>query len=446
MELITKSIVRPVSYNKDSDRVKIHLTPWDLFFLQSEYSQRGLLFTQPDPETNFISRLTSSLSVALKIFYPFAGRLVKIENQDDGTSSFHVDCNGSGVRFVHASATSVSVSDVLHPVGGILPELLKDFYPANGVKSYEGITDSLIAVQVTELKDGVFIAVGYSHIVTDGTSIWNFLNTWSEICFNMYDFDRSKEFPPLVHRGWFLDGIEYPIRIPNSMMETPKVVDDTTSSLILQEKIFRFTSKIIAELKAKANSEVSANDRKISSLQAVSAYIWLSVIRNSGLSPEEVVCCELLVDLRRRLDPPLEKECCGNMVGITTTATTVKEIVSNGLGWAALQINKSVGAQTNEVFREFAEKYVKKPSMLDINALRNTIVVTSSPRFNVYGNDFGWGKPITVRGGPGNTHDGALLANPGIEQGDIDMQMCLSSSVLEKLSTDAEFLKHVCVV
>ncbi|XP_010433186.1 PREDICTED: uncharacterized acetyltransferase At3g50280-like [Camelina sativa] len=445
VEVISKSIVRPESYNEDSDRVKIHLTPWDLLFLGSEYAQKGLLFPQPsDPETNIIPRLKSSLSVALKIFYPFAGRLVKIENDDDGTSSFYVDCNGSGVRFVHASASSVSVSDVLEPVDGTVPEFLKRFFPCNGVKSLEGISDSLIAIQVTELKDGVFIGVGYSHLVTDGTSIWNFSNIWSEICFNGSDHRRT--FPPLVHRGWFLDGIEYPIRVPASLTsEKPNFVG-TSSSLLLQEKIFRFTSENISELKAKANDEVSPDDRKISSLQAVSAYMWRSIVRNSDLSSEEVICCRLIVDLRRRLDPPLEKDCCGNMVGTAITTTTVGEMFNNGLGWAALKINKSVSSQTNEEFREFAADWVKNPSLRDVNTLTNTTAVTSSPRFNVYGNDFGWGKPIAARAGPGITYDGKLVAYPGIELGNIEIQTCLSSTVLAKLSTDAEFLKHACVV
>lgn len=438
--VISKTIVRPESYNDGSDRVKIHLTPWDLFFLRSEYPQRGLLFPQPDPETHIISQLKSSLSVALKIFYPFAGRLVKIENEDDGTASFYVDCDGSGVRFVHASAKTVSVSDVLEPVDGNVPGFLDRFFPANGVKSCEGISESLIAFQVTELEDGVFIGFGYNHMVADGSSFWKFFNTWSEICST--GFDRKK-FPPLLLRGWFLDGIDYPIRVPISETETPNRI--VTSSL-LQEKIFRFTSRDISELKAKANDEVNSDDRKISSLQAISAHMWRSIVRNSDLNPEEVIHCKLLMDMRRRLNPPLEKECFGNVVGFATATTTAGEMLNSGLGWAAFQINKSVGSQTNEDFRNFAKNWVKKPKISKQVAVSNSIIVASSPWFNVYGNDFGWGKPIAVRAGPGNTSHGKLIVYPGIEEGNIEIQTCLSSHVLEKFSTDAEFLKHVCVV
>lgn len=436
--VLSKTIVRPDG--SDSDRDKIHLTPWDLFFLRSEYPQRGLLFPKPDPETDIISQLKSSLSLALKIFYPFAGRLVKTEH--DKAASFLVDCDGSGVKFIHASAKTVSVSDVLEPVNGIVPEILPRFFPANGVKSCEGTSESLIAFQVTELRDGVFIAFGYNHMVADGSSFWSFFNTWSEICST--GVDRNKKFPPLLLRGWFLDGIDHPIRIPIS--ETVSPSSPVASSSLLQEKLFRLTRRNISELKSKANGEVSSDDRKISSLQAIAAHMWRSIIKNSDLNPEEVVYCKLLMDMRRRLNPPLDKECFGNVVGFATATTTAGEMVSNGLGWAALQINKTVGSQTDEGFRMFAGNWVKEPKIPNHVAVSNSVIVASSPWFNVYGNDFGWGKPIAVRAGPGNTSDGKLIVYPGIEEGNIEIQTCLSSHVLKKISADAEFLEHACVV
>ncbi|CAH8335901.1 unnamed protein product [Eruca vesicaria subsp. sativa] len=438
--VLSTSIVRPD--RADSEPVKIHLTPWDLFFLRSEYPQRGLLFPKPDPETDIIPQLKSSLSLALTIFYPFAGRLVKTENENDETASFLVNCDGSGVKFIHASAKTVSVNDILKPVNGIVPEFLNRFFPANGVKSCDG--ESLITFQVTELKDGVFIAFGYNHMVADGSSFWSFFNTWSEIC--LTGVNRNKNLsPPLLLRGWFLDGIDHPIRIPISETVPPSSSPVVSSSL-LQEKVIRFTRKNISELKSKANGEVSSDDRRISSLQAVTAHMWRFIIRNSDLNPEEVVHCKLLMDMRRRLNPPLDKECFGNVVGFATCTTTAGEMVGNGLGWAALEINKTVGLQTDEGFRVFAESWVKEPKIPDHVGVSNSVIVASSPWFNVYGNDFGWGKPIAVRAGPGNTSDGKLIVYPGIEEGNIEIQTCLSSNVLEKLSTDPEFLEYACVV
>ncbi|WZY79066.1 hypothetical protein YC2023_025450 [Brassica napus] len=89
----------------------------------------------------------------------------------------------------------------------------------------------------------------------------------------------------------------------------------------LQKMIFRFTSRHISELKAIANSEVAGSDvdLKISSFQAVLAHMWRSIIRKSGLNPEEVTHC----NMRQRLNPP---------IGLATATTTAGEMLNNGLG------------------------------------------------------------------------------------------------------------------
>ncbi|XP_033145534.1 uncharacterized acetyltransferase At3g50280-like [Brassica rapa] len=439
--VISETIVQPESNEDGSDRVKIHLTPFDLFLLKTEYVQRGLIFPQPDPETNIISHLKSSLSVALKIFYPLAGRLVKKDYEDDETASFYIDCDGSGVRFIHASAATVSVNDVLDPAKAAVPDFWNAFFPANGVKSWEGVSQSLIAFQVTELRDGVFIGYCNNHVVVDGTSMYSFLRTLTEICTT-----ARKTFPPLRLCGWFLDGVDYPIRVPVSEIVSSSSPGEEVVSPDLQKSIFRLTSRNISELKEKVKDEVVGShdeDLKISSLQAVVAHMWRSIIRNSGLNPEEVIHCKLGMDIRQRLNPPLEKECFGNMVGMALTTTTAGEMLDNGLGWAALQLNKTVRSQTSEVIKRFAENWAKNPKIPNHLVENNSLVVGSSPRFNVFGSDFGWGKPIAIRGGPGISGHGKILVYPGTELGSMEIHTFLWSHVLEKLLADAEFLQHV---
>ncbi|KAL0717301.1 hypothetical protein Bca4012_066623 [Brassica carinata] len=359
IRVISDTIVGAESCENGLDRVKIHLTPWDLFFLRTEYAQRALIFPQADPETHMISQLKSSLSVALKIFYPFAGRLVKIHNEDDETASFFVDCDGSGVKFVHAAAKTISVSDVLDPAND---DAWSEFFPANGVESWEGVSEPLLALQVTELKDGVFIGYGVNHMVADGTSFWSFFfKSWTEI----FSARWKTFYHPLHLRPWFLDGIDYPIRVPISETVSSPPVEGVVASSdhhLSRKVIFRFTSRHISELKAKANYEVVVfvgYDLNISSFQAVLAHMWLSVIRNSDLNPEEVIHCKLAMEMRQRLNPSIEKECFGNMVGLATSTTTAGEMLKNGLGWTVLQLNKTVGSKTNEEFKRVAENRMK---------------------------------------------------------------------------------------
>ncbi|EOA24030.1 hypothetical protein CARUB_v10017245mg [Capsella rubella] len=441
--LVSSSMVQPVNSNQ-SGRTKIHLTPFDLSLLQFDYPQRGLLFPKPDPDFNLISRLKTSLSLALDIYFPFAGRLVKTENLEDDTASFYIDCDGSGARFLHAEANSVSVSDLLQPDGSV-PDFAKHFFPADDFKSCDGVTVPLLVVQVTEMKDGVFISYCYNHVVADGVSMWDFLHTWSKICSTGSGFNPK----PLVLKGWFLEGIDYPIHIPVSETERPPPSRELSSVPTTKEWIFHFTKENISNLKSKANSEVASNDQGISSLQAVSAHMWRSIIRHSGVSREQKTHCKLVVDVRQRVNPPLEKDCFGNMVYLAPATTTVEELLDRGLGWAALKIRNLVSSQTSENCKFFAEEWVR-----NVNNLRagigskvdgGTIVIASSPRFEVYNKDFGWGKPIAIRAGPSNSISGKLTLFQGISEGSIDVQANLWSDVIVKLLADVEFLEHVTV-
>ncbi|KAG5385748.1 hypothetical protein IGI04_037218 [Brassica rapa subsp. trilocularis] len=415
--LISSSIVQPGNSGQ-SGRTKIHLTPFDLSLLQVDCPQRGLLFPQPDQDFHLISRLKSSLSAALEIYFPFAGRLAKVENLEDNTVSFHIDCDGSGARFLHAEAKSLSNSD--------------------------GLTEPLLAVQVTEMKDGVFLGYYYNHMVADGVSMWNFLHTWSMICSS----GSSSGQQPLVLKRWFLEGVSYPIHIPVSEAEKPPPPSRELSSVpVTQDRVFHLTKKNISDLKAKANSQVGSSDKNISSLQAVSAHMWRSIIRHSGLTGEGETHCKVVVDLRQRVNPPLEKDCFGNMVYITPATTTVEELLGRGLGWAALQISKLVSSQTNENCKAFAEDWVSNVRNLKTGVgsrmAGDTVLVSSSPRFDVYRNDFGWGKPVAVRAGPGNSISGKLVLFPGIDEGSFDIQATLWCDVLVSLLADVEFLEHV---
>ncbi|CAF2149971.1 unnamed protein product [Brassica napus] len=50
------------------------------------------------------------------------------------------------------------------------------------------------------------------------------------------------------------------------------------------------------------------------------------------------------------------------------------------------------------------------------NADGDSITMGSSPRFPMYDNDFGWGKPLAVRSGGANKFDGKISAFPGKEK------------------------------
>ncbi|KAL6222602.1 hypothetical protein ACLB2K_005994 [Fragaria x ananassa] len=152
---------------------------------------------------------------------------------------------------------------------------------------------------------------------------------------------------------------------------------DQSSTESFRFRTFHFPKEKVLQLKAKANAEMG---------------------------------------LRQRLKPPLPNEYFGN----------------------ALQAGIAV--------KSTAENFVKSPTSLypiDIVQTRSTpvlLIAGSSHRFNVYGNGFGWGRPLCVRDGPAGKKKGMLKVYPGDEEGKIDFTVCLLHEILQALAGDAEFM------
>ncbi|KAM5576598.1 putative acetyltransferase [Rosa sericea] len=455
IRFISTTYVQPK--NQIGQYTKIELTPCDVQLLLVDTIQKGLLFHKPEPDheedlndkqrLKLIEHLKASFSRTLDIFYPLAGRLTVTENDDDNTASFSVDCNGAGAQFVHAAADGVTVANILDPV--YVPDnIVYSLFLMNGAVNYEGKSKPLLAVQVTELVDGIFIGLTMNHSAGDGTCFWNFFNTWSEISRS----GTSKVAKPILGRE-FLDGIIHlPIRIPFFQYQNPeeKVVPPTEP---LKQRVFHFRKEKIAELKSKANAQMGTS--RISSLQALMGHLWVSITRTRRLissstdveeSPE-ITMYRLLVGMRQRLHPPLSDQYLGNAVLFGTATSTVGELLQGGLGCAAMELNKMIALQMEQEVKKFLEGFVENPRLLKRSAVMssNSLATGSSPRFDVYGNDFGWGRPVAVRSGSGNKFDGKLTVFAGAEEGSIDFEVCLSTQTLQALAEDAEFMESVAV-
>lgn len=434
------STIRAAASPNESTR-RIELTPWDLQLLLVDHIQKGLLFFKPTSSqeeelqgSSVINHLKTSLSRTLDIFYPLAGRLVMVENDDDKSTSFFVDCNNLGAQFVHAVADDVTVADILDPI--YVPDIVNSFFLMNGILNHQGTSKPLLAVQVTELIDGIFIGCTLNHCVVDGSSFWHFFNTWSEIS-RGNNINPTSISPPIFQRCYFDGIIDFPLHIPFHHNE---ISDVRSIPPPLKQKVFHFSKKKISQLKAKANAEMSTNN--ISSLQAVLGHLWRSVVRNRHCSANQEAHYHVAVGMRQRIQPPLPEEYFGNAILLGTVTTTVENLLEHELGWVASQINKVIASQTVEEGRKCIEDWVKSPKISILRGVTcNALITGSSPRFNMYGNDFGWGRPIAVRSGAGNKFDGKLTVYPGMEEGSMDFEACLSPETLQAMIDDSEFME-----
>ncbi|ESR50989.1 hypothetical protein CICLE_v10033639mg, partial [Citrus x clementina] len=291
-------------------------------------------------EIILIHHLKISHSRALDLLYPLAGRFATTYHHHDNTISFFVDCNTAGVDFVHVAADGVSVADILEPIYVL--------------ENIEGTSKTFLEVQVAKLKNRIFLACSTNISLVDGTSIWQFFQSWSEIRrgFSFDSIATSISTPPVLE-CWFPRNIDCPILIP-------------------KEKL---------------------------SLQQL-------VACNQPLDPEVDVNCLLSIGVRTRLQPQLPQEYVGN-------------IVQTG--------------RDNESESEYGTG-------------SNASAISNSPRFDVYGNDFGWGKPIAVTGGSASKRNGKATTSARVEKASADIEIRLSVETLQRLQNDAQFMDAASVI
>ncbi|KAL1566310.1 hypothetical protein AAHA92_01938 [Salvia divinorum] len=427
VEVISSRVIRMEGSNTNPIS-RLDLTPWDIQMLSINPIQRGILFHSPRSQQTLIPHLEASLSRALDFFPPLAGRLAAAAH-DNGTISFFLDCNNAGVEFIHALAAATSVSDILEPI--YKPEIVSSFFAEIGSPNSEGVSRPLLAVQVTELADGVFIALTVNHVVVDGFSFWHFFNSWSEISRGSDTISKTPVFEHGVHNG--------PLRFP-----APEKSCSVLLPPPLLERVFHYSKQTLSNLKAKANSEAGTD--KISSLQAMLAHLWPGVSRHrhSGISLDLMGrehTLVVMVGSRPRI--PLPEGYFGNAVFGAKLTMSAAELEREGIGHVAAKINELVAQHTKKAIAKMMEDWVICPVPPRRGGF--SFLIISSPRHDVYGNDFGWGKPVAVRSGPMQRFDGKIALFPSAEGGGIDVEVCLAPETLRAMELDAEFMEAYAV-
>lgn len=340
---------------------------------------------------------------------------------------------------------------------------------------------------MTELADGVFVGCTVNHAVTDGTSFWHFFNTFAEICKGTKKISKSPDFcrdtvfnSPAVLK--FPDG--GPVVTFNS--DEP-----------LRERIFHFTRESILKLKLRANTNNQIAGRKpvngfpdaveilgkqgndswktvngnngttngnitsvlenliktnvpnrtaeISSFQSLCAHLWRSVTRARKLDPSKTTTFRMAVNCRHRLNPRLEPYYFGNAIQSIPTVAPVGEVLSNDLRWCADLLHKNVVAHNDATVRRGIADWESQPRLFPLGNFDGaSITMGSSPRFPMYDNDFGWGRPIAVRSGRANKFDGKISAFPGRDgNGSVDLEVVLSPETMAGLERDPDFMQYV---
>ncbi|KAG8046322.1 hypothetical protein GUJ93_ZPchr0008g11551 [Zizania palustris] len=452
VRIVSRRMVRPDHAAGEAPELEtVHLTPLDLRMIAVDHIQKGVVLPKhPAGGEHVVERLASSFARALARFYPLAGRLAVAENASSGGPngiSISLCCNGEGAEFVHAVAPGVTIADVT--ASPYIPRVVWSLFALNGLLGVDAVEGSrpVLAAQVTELSDGIFVAMSLNHGVADGYTFWHMFNTWSEISRVGGDKgSRELSTPPPVLERWFVDGSTVPIPLPFAKLEDMVRRPQWTP---VQECFFHFSAESVRKLKAKANAELAGTAKAtttISSLQSLLAHLWRAECRAKRLPPELETTCAFSVGWRARVKE-LPQEYMGNSVAGAVAVSTVGEIVDKGLGWAAWLLNRAVASADEPSVRRMLAAWPETPRFLyvaDVSRHSSGMGISSSPRFDVFGNDFGWGKPMAVRSGAGNKMDGKSTVYEGRGGGgSMALEVCLAPEALARLVADEEFMGAV---
>lgn len=283
----------------------------------------------------------------------------------------------------------------------------------------------VVAIQITLFpKQGFCISVLTHHAVIDGKSKTMFERSWAYFCKQLIQMQQQNlnnssillptELIPCFDRTLIKDRKGLDVVYANHWLafqsdkRSLKLVSmpalKAHSSMV--RKSFELTREDIKKLRDKVQgNEVlirQAKELHLSSYVLTCAYVYVCLVKAMGVEGDATVMLRVAANCRSRLDPPLPVNYFGNCVisghGTPAKASDVVD-PENGIAFVADKLSDLVKGLKREVIEGSEEKilnllkYVKEGGG---QAPGRLLGVAGSNRFDVYGSDFGWGKPKRV--------------------------------------------------
>ncbi|EXB82429.1 Vinorine synthase [Morus notabilis] len=442
VEAISNEIVKPSSQTPEN------LRRYKLSFLDQlspkAYSPFIYYYELADHNTNepnYISeisnKLKKSLSQALTLYYPLAGRFI-----DD----HFLDCNDDGVPYFEARVLYTELSSVLeNPIPCELNKLLP--------LELDEIAESPLGVQLNVFEcGGIAIGLCFSHRLEDALSCLVFVRSWMAIARGENDVVMQPEF---------ISGDLFPTRNMRGYDPTFSIKKNMCTTNIT--KRFVFDARKIEALRAKYEERKSeegiinnqnVRNWRLSRITVVSTFLWSRFMAaTKSLKSEAGKNYVILhpVNIRTRCDPPLGEHSFGNYY---TTAATVGTITSTCTGEEyCYGLAGKIGEETRRIDKEFVKKniqekgdelveHIKKDTESFIKEEVVGLVITSLCRFPLYEADFGYGKPTWVSSAARGFINLISLIDNRAEDG-IEAYICLKAEDMAKIEVDKEFLAFV---
>ncbi|XP_051149199.1 spermidine hydroxycinnamoyl transferase-like [Andrographis paniculata] len=440
---------------RNSSSVQPAEPTWSGSMPLSEFDQIGVVthvptiyFYRPPqdwaaPPCRMFETLQSSLSKALVIFYPLAGRLRWLPG-----SRLELDCNGAGAQLTEAESDAT-----LDDLGDFAPSPeYADLIPQVNY-STPMAEIPILCVQITKFRcGGVSLSCNVSHAVVDGQSALYFLSEWAALARGAVAGP-----PPVLDRRLMRAGeiSDRRSEFGHEQFDPPPLMIGETSNDGERRKetavaLLKLTAAQVEDLKREANRTradggAASVKRPYTKYESIAGHMWRCACKARRHVAAQPTALGICVDVRkhvRRLPPPPRKF-FGNVVVDVIARGRSGEITAAPLGYAAARIREAIDIVTGDYVESMIDylkgledfsrlQDIKAPGTNDGTFYGNpNLGVTSWLALPLHGLDFGWGKEIFM--GPG-THDcdGDSLVIPSSDgDGSVTVAVCLQDSCME---------------
>ncbi|KAL3647155.1 hypothetical protein CASFOL_008123 [Castilleja foliolosa] len=371
--------------------LSLPLSFFDVIWITFHPIRRLLFYSHPCSKSHFfesiIPNLKQSLSLTLRHYLPLSSNLLYPSNSDQKPTFRYIPGDSvslsiavSGSDFDELVANHARDADQFY-------DFIPEMPPVKEEPDYKIVP--VFALKVTLFPDhGICIGYANHHSLGDASSIYSFMKAWASIAkLGVLDsshspvFDRSVISDPLGVDSIFWKVLrEFPFKPSSFPIPTNRVRSTFTLS---PSNIKKLKNLVLAK-----KPELI----QVSSFVVTGAYIWTCLMKSEVGDKDSEEMFLFTVDVRSRVDPPVPENYFGNCLGYGMAGLERKELVGEeGFVNAAAAIAEDIKNRVNkkgEVLKGVEdwmsgwEKFVNK----------RVLGVSGSPRFDLYGLDFGWGR------------------------------------------------------
>ncbi|GMN65526.1 hypothetical protein TIFTF001_035003 [Ficus carica] len=390
----------------------LRLPPYEILFFYE--------VSTPNSSSSFffdsiLPRLKHSLSLALLHFLPLAGNI-----------TWPPTSPKPGVEYSDGVLMTVAMSndaDFCRLSGSDIFCEATEYHPLIPKLSASHERVAVLALQVTLFPNqGFSIGIIMHHAVLDGKSLHMFLKSWAYICRSLGygdcidGQDQSTIFlqlPSELKPVYDRDCIKDPADLGTIFSNQWRNIDGLDNRSLVPWEVqkiqpgsvrgtFQMPREKIEKLKRLVRDKKMENDKDneqqfpiihVSTFSLTYAYM-LACLAKAEEVIDDNISFVFVMDLRSRFEPPIPKTYFGNCVADKVTVVEREALLGKeGLIVALRAISEAIkGLEKGPL--NGAQNWVSSDK-LKASALK-TYSIASSPRFEAYSTDFGWGRPRKV--------------------------------------------------